>query len=115
MRSSPQACQQTTNAISYMLYSANISVVNYVDYFGGVSKSESSYFDYQYMLVLLNNLGLDVNFVKCVKPSTEMVFWGKLYNTESMTVCIPEEKIKETIDLLHWCEYRKRCTKRQLQ
>lgn len=74
MRSSPQACQQTTNAISYMLYSANISVVNYVDDFGGVSKSESSYFDYQYMLDLLNNLGLDVNFVKCVKPSTEMVF-----------------------------------------
>jgi hypothetical protein len=25
------------------------------------------------MLDLLNNLGLDVNFVKCVKPSTEMV------------------------------------------
>lgn len=74
MRSSPQACQRITNVISYMLYSANISVVNYVDYFGGVSKSESSYFDYQYMLVLLNNLGLDVNFVKCVKPSTEMVF-----------------------------------------
>jgi hypothetical protein len=108
MRSSPQACQQTTNAISYMLYSANISLVNYVDDFGGVSKSESSYFDYQYMLDLLNNLGLDVNFGKCVKPSTEMVFWGKLYNTESMTVCIPEEKIKETIDLLHWFEYRKR-------
>ena len=32
-----------------------------------------------------------------------------------MTVCIQEEKIKETIDLLHWFEYRKRCTKRQLQ
>jgi LEA14-like dessication related protein len=98
-----------------MLYSANISVVNYVDYFVGVSKSKSSYFDYQYMLDLLNNLGLDVNFVKCVKPSTEMVFWGKLYNTESMTVCIPEEKIKETIDLLHWFEYRKCFSKRQLQ
>ena len=61
-----------------MLYSANISVVNYVDDFGGVSKSESSYFDYQYMLVLLNNLGLDVNFGKCVKPSTEMVFFGQI-------------------------------------
>lgn len=115
MRSSPQACQRTTNVISNMLYSVNISVVNYVDYFGGVSKNESSYFYYQYMLDLLNNLGLDVNFVKCVKPSTEMVFWGKLYNTESMTVCIPEEKIKETIDLLHWFEYRKPCSKRQLQ
>ena len=91
MRSSPQACQRTTNAISYMLYSANISIVNYVDYFGGVSKSESSYFDYQYMLDLLNNLGLDVNFVKCVKPSTEMVFWGKLYNTESMT-CVSQRR-----------------------
>ena len=55
-----------------MLYSANISVVNYVDDFGGVSKS--FYFDYQYMLDLLNNLGLDVNFGKCVKPSTEMFF-----------------------------------------
>ena len=30
-------------------------------------------------------------------------------------MCISEEKIKETIDLLHWFEYRKRCTKRQLQ
>jgi hypothetical protein len=43
-----------------------------------MSKSESSYFDYQYMLVLLQNLGLDVNFGKCVKPSTEMGIFGQI-------------------------------------
>ena len=115
MRSSPQACQRTTNAISYMIYKANICVINYVDDFGGVSDRQSSDFEYFYVINFLKELGLDISTDKCVEPSTEMVFLGKKYNTDSMIVSIPQEKITETIDLLHWFECRKRCTKRQLQ
>ncbi|CAC5395923.1 unnamed protein product [Mytilus coruscus] len=42
MRSSPQACQRTTNAVSYMLWKSNIHTINYVDDFGGVSDNQNA-------------------------------------------------------------------------
>lgn len=75
MRSSPQACQRTTNAVSYMILQHNISVVNYVDDFGGVSSLESAEHEYAFVLNLFHQLGLDVSRDKCFEPSHVLTFY----------------------------------------
>ncbi|KAK6185744.1 hypothetical protein SNE40_007908 [Patella caerulea] len=115
MRSSPQACQRTTNAVSYMLWNQSIYVVNYVDDFGGVSDPLFSSSDYYTMLELLRDLGLHINVDKCVSPFTVLTFLGKEYNTVDFTVCIPELKISETLELLIGFRNRKRCSLHALQ
>jgi acetolactate synthase small subunit len=44
-----------------------------------------------------------------------MTFLGKEYNTETMTVRIPEEKNTDIIECVTSFKHKKKCTKRQLQ
>ncbi|VDI27393.1 Hypothetical predicted protein [Mytilus galloprovincialis] len=115
MRSSPQACQRTTNAVSYMLWKSNIHTINYVDDFGGVSDNQNAEHDYNFVLELFQRLGLEVSKEKCLPPTKVLTFLGKEYNSIDMTVRIPEIKLQETYELLQRFEKKKHCTKRQLQ
>ena len=115
MRSSPQACQRTTNAVSYMLWKSNIHTINYVDDFGGVSDNQNAEHDYNFVLELFQRLGLEVSKEKCLPPTKVLTFLGKEYNSIDMTVRIPEIKLQETHELLQRFEKKKHCTKRQLQ
>lgn len=115
IRSSPQACQRTTNAVSYMLWKHGVHVVNYVDDFGGVSDSVSADQDYDFAVKLFKDLGLELSAEKCFPPSTIVTFLGKEYDSKQMTVRIPETKIQETKDILQSYAHKRSCTKRQLQ
>ncbi|CAC5407012.1 unnamed protein product [Mytilus coruscus] len=77
MRSSPQACQRTTNAVSYMLWKSNIHIINYVDDFGGVSDNQNAEYDYNFVLELFRRLGLEVSKEKCLPPTKVLTFLGK--------------------------------------
>ncbi|CAC5406017.1 unnamed protein product [Mytilus coruscus] len=100
MRSSPQACQRTTNAVSYMLWKSNIHTINYVDDFGGVSDNQNAEHDYNFVLELFQRFGLEVSKEKCLPPTKVLTFLGKEYNSIDMTVRIPETKLQETYELL---------------
>jgi hypothetical protein len=115
LRSAPQACQRTTNAIAHMYCKSGNRVVNYVDDFAGAAIPCEAQAAYQHLLYLLRSLGVDYSLSKCVAPSTTMVFLGKLYNTVDMTISIPPGKLQETLELLRKFVLRKKCTKRQLQ
>lgn len=115
MRSSPQACQRTTNYVNFILNLNGISCINYVDDFGGVSQAFNAFHDYTQTLQLFKDLGLKVSGDKCCAPSNIMTFLGKEYNTTTMTVKIPDDKRCEIIDCLHQFEKKSKCTKRQLQ
>ncbi|CAC5408292.1 unnamed protein product [Mytilus coruscus] len=104
MRSSPQACQRTTNAVSDMLWKSNIHTINYVDDFGGVSDNQNAEHDYNFALELFQRLGLEVSKEKCLSPTKVLTFLGKEYNSIDMTVRIPETKLQETYEFTKICK-----------
>lgn len=115
MRSSPQACQRITNFVNYILSKENIISINYIDDFGGVSTASEASSCYSRTLNIFKELGLKVSPDKCCPPSCIMTFLGKEYNTETMTVRIPEEKMTDIIECVTSFKHKKKCTKRQLQ
>lgn len=93
MRSSPQACQQIANFVNYILSKENIISINYIDDFGGVSTASEASSCYSKTLNIFKEPGFKVSPDECCPPSCIMTFLGKEYNTETMTVRIPEEKM----------------------
>ena len=65
---------------------------NYIDdliYIGLPSEIQDSY---QFLLQLLQNLGLDISVSKLVSPSTSVICLGILVDTIKKTISIPEQK-----------------------
>ena len=60
---------------------------------------------------LVERLGFPVANEKCSPPSTNMVFSGKLFDTDSMTISIPEAKLKEIKQSINLIIKRKTITR----
>ena len=105
LRSATLACQRTTNAISYIFRSAyHHECINYIDDFGGAEASynEASLAS-QDLEDLLTSLGLESFQAKDCPPSTRMAFLGLIYDTVTMTLEVPPDKLRRTSELIrHW-------------
>ena len=88
---------------------------NYIDdliYTGLPSTINQSY---QFLLSLLEELGLDISIEKLVAPATSVVCLGISIDTISRTISIPDQKLQEIKNLcLNW-SHKAYCTKNQLQ
>ena len=87
--------------------------VNYSDDLGGgeaeKARAEESF---SRLGELLSELGLAESDDKARVPSTEMVYLGVMFNTMSMTMSVPPEKLAEVRDVLeNW--YRKTTTSKK--
>ena len=94
------ACQRTTNAIAHVFQSVfNHDYINYIDHFGGIETPfEDAFCDLE---CLFNELGLESSPSKDCSPSTRMVFLGLTYDTVTMSIEIPLDKLHTTFDLIH--------------
>lgn len=115
LRSSAMACQRTTNCVTYIYNSAGYDCCNYLDDFGGCDFPCRAQLAFETLGFLLQALGLKENIQKAVEPSTLMVFLGILFNSEDMTLTIPEEKLFQTRMLLREWLCRVSCTFKELQ
>ena len=98
-RSSAYCCQKFTNAISFIMYKLGIHILNYLDDLASETK-QNAYFAYNTMQVMLEKCGIEEAKNKACPPSTSMIFVGVLFNTQSMTIEITSERLKEIISLL---------------
>lgn len=94
LSSATLACQLLL-PIAHIFYSLyHHQCVNYTDNFGGV---ESSHGDtlaaFQELETLFHHLGLESSLEKDCPPSTGMVFLGLIYNTVTMTLEVPDDKL----------------------
>ena len=81
--------------------------VHYLDDFAGVAPPEdpanpSVTWDFRRILALCEKLGIPLAKEKTAFPSTSMVFLGFLLNTEDLTICLPEEKVKAYLEAVSW-------------
>ncbi|KAK3749705.1 hypothetical protein QZH41_014981 [Actinostola sp. cb2023] len=115
LRSAPQACQRSTNAIVYMHTKNGHHAVNYLDDFCGVSPSSRALTAFNSLRDLLVELGLEEATEKTVSPTTHLTFIGLDIDTVAMTVAVPPEKLAEIRSILITWQGRQRATRRQLQ
>ena len=116
--------QKITRAVTWIhqrlglntAYRSLYTSVNYSDDIGGVEKTlERSSQSYIALGELLKELGLEESLSKAHPPSTIMPYLGVLFNTNSMTMSIPGDKIEEIRNELNFWLKRRTVNKRTLQ
>ena len=88
---------------------------NYVDdiiYCGTPSKIHPAF---QFLVDLLDQLGLTLNSKKLVSPTISMVCLGILIDTETRTMSVPPEKLENIIQMCAEWQNKKYFSKRELQ
>ena len=92
-----------------------LNLLNYIDdrvYIGLPSEIEASY---QCLLDLLQQLGLEISRKELVAPCTAAICLGILVNLVNLTISIPDEKLKEIVEICQVWRSKRTCTKTQLQ
>ena len=115
VRTGAMAAQRTTNAIMYMYRNMGFDAVNYIDDIGSAEHSAKANEGYVSLIGLVEQLGFPVANEKCSPPSTNMVFLGKLFDTDSMTISIPQAKLEEIKQSINLIIKRKTVTRKQLE
>ena len=88
---------------------------NYIDdllYCGVPSKIHAAY---EFLLQLLQELGLDISYKKLHPPDTQVACLGILFDTVNRTISIPPGKLQEIIRTCNQWSDKRSYTKSQLQ
>ena len=108
--------QKCSDAIRYIMKTFGFpNMLNYIDdliYIGLPSNITASY---EFLIQLLQELGLEISQNKLVAPSTSVVCLGILVDSVNRTISIPEGKLAEIQKLCNSWKDKKSCTKNQLQ
>ena len=108
--------QRCSDAIRYIMASHGYKgLYNYIDdliYIGLPSEIQDSY---QFLLKLLQDLGLDISVSKLVSPSTSVICLDILVDTINKTISIPEQKLQEIKDTCRKWPSKTYCSKTELQ
>ena len=67
------------------------------------------------LINLLLQLGFELSYKKLVAPTTCLVFLGIQFDTESCEISLPQEKLRDILQVTKSFLQRRRATKRQLQ
>ena len=116
LRSSALNCQRLTSAVAY-LYKCQqgTTLINYLDDLGSAEDPACAQEAFDFLVQLLEDLGLETSPLKMAPPSAQMVFLGILLDTIAMTLSVPPEKIQRALSELDKWTSRSQASKRQLQ
>ena len=115
LKSAAFIAQRVTNAVKYICQILNISIENYLDDLAGGDYPDKAWFSYLELAKVLEFCGLEESVHKACPPATRMVFIGVLFDTETLTLLVTQERLQE-IKLLvkSWLEFES-ATVKQLQ
>ncbi len=99
LRSAAFICQRVTNAVNFILQNHDVSVVNYLDDFGGADTPDSAHSSYKKLGEVLQECGLKEAEEKACPPCTRMLFLGILFDTNTLTLEIDQSRIAECTSL----------------
>lgn len=117
LKCAPFVFSQLSNFIVRCLYRRGITgVINYLDDFICVGQTEKECRYVQRVLIhLLHYLGFAVAWKKCTSPSTNTRYLGILFDSLTMQISLPAEKLDSLYSELAFFENRTRATVRQIQ
>ena len=114
-RSSAYIAQRFSNALTFILFKLGIYILNYIDDLASAERVENAHFAFLTLRKVLCQCGVEEAIKKACFPSTKMSFIGVLFNSETMTIEITEERLKELNLLLRSWLDRENATLRDLQ
>ena len=115
LRSSAHICQRVTNAFSFMFLNIGLAILNYLDDFGGVERKDHAFFAFQTIRYIFKRSGLEEALDKCCEPSKKMIFLGILFDTDTMTMSVPPEKLSEVLLLIRSWEHKHVASLQEIQ
>ena len=116
--------QRVTDAVSWILRRLGLesaicqpySVCNYVDDLGGVEKTKPRASNaFTALRELLTDLGLEENVKKAVPPTREITYLGVQFNSTSMEMSVPPDKLAEIKEEIRRWELKTTINKKELQ
>lgn len=117
IRCAPYIFTQITKFIvNSMIRRGYKRTVGYIDDFWICENSYKKCMEGQHALItLLGELGFRVNWNKCISPTKCNKYLGIIFNSDKMSLSLPEEKMKKLENELEFFSKKSRATKRQLQ
>ena len=107
--------QRISDSIRYIMNSLGFKVTNYIDDIIGHSVCSQAFDSFNTLFKILTELGFDISQKKIVTPCTKVTCLGVDIDTESFTISIPNDKVKEIMEICHTWSTRHSCSKRELQ
>ena len=105
-----------SDAVCYIMKNnGHNSLLNYIDDLIYTALPSTINNSYQFLLDLLQQLGLDISSKKLHPPSTQAVCLGILFDTVPRTVAIPPDKLQKIVLTCKKWEDKTTCTKNKLQ
>ena len=94
------ACCQDVTTLITRAKEESIKVLAYIDDFEGVAQGKNlACMHFKQLLTKLQQLGLQEALHKVAHPATNMVWLGLKFDSCSMTMSIPQEKLQEALQL----------------
>ncbi len=114
---SPHIFTRLTQAVRRMMSRRGFKgVIAYLDDFLIVERTKKRCeLALQTLLQLLRQLGFAISYSKVVCPTRKLVFLGIEICSESLTLCLPNDKVTKFMEMLCAFQSRKRASLRQLQ
>ena len=114
-RIAPYIAQRITNAIAYIHRQLKFFLLNYVDDFVGAEETERAWTAFNNLVQLLDSLGVEKAKDKTVHPTTIMEFLGITFNSETMNIEIPPDKMKDIKAELHTWLYKTSAKRKEVE
>lgn len=115
-RSSGAAQQRVSRAVCHVMKQAGHTVLAYVDDFGAVDhskqKAQEGFETFKQTCV---DLGLKISEEKSCGPSQIMEWLGFMFNTQDMTITVPENKLQEILQEIREWDTKEWVGRRELQ
>ena len=97
VRSGPYIAQRITNAITWIMQQVEHFALNYVDDFVGADIQVRAWEAFQFLSKLLRDLRIQTSPEKVVEPTTRLEFLGTTFDSNTMTIEVPHNKLKEIL------------------
>jgi hypothetical protein len=108
--------QRLSQAVCDILDAKHITTIPYIDDYIGAHPSLSlANTAYNRSIQLFQELGLELNPKKCVRPTTSITWIGVVFDSQDMTMRIPPTVITDTIALVHTWLHKSTATRHELQ
>ena len=91
------------------------ALFNFIDDLIYVSLPSKIHESYEFLLYLLQELGLEISESKLVQPSTQVICLGILVDTVNRTISIPPDKLQDIKNICKSWVNKTTCTKNQFQ
>ena len=114
-RNAGMACSRTSKAVMFMHHESGFTGTSYLDDLIGVEEASVGGEAFQSLGKLLTELGLLENFAKACPPATMQVVLGIVIDSVNGTISVPDERMKEIIDLVGEWQGKQRAKKVELQ